>query len=67
MPLGLESVERFEMPNLGALNFVLRGALRQSLRIDAQGKALGQMLLEMELPEEATRTINGKAGDSRPM
>jgi hypothetical protein len=50
-PLGVESVERFELPNLSALNFVLRRALR-SLRTDAQGKALGQILLEMKLPEQ---------------
>ena len=54
-PLGIESVERFELPNLQALNFVLRGALRRSLRTDAQGKALGQILLEMRLPEDAAR------------
>jgi hypothetical protein len=49
--MGIESVERFELPNLEALNFVIRGALRRNLRIDAQGKALGQILLEMPLPE----------------
>ena len=54
-PMGIESVERFELPNLGALNFVIRGALRRSLRTDAQGKALGQILLEMPLPEDATK------------
>jgi hypothetical protein len=54
-PMGIESVERFELPNLGALNFVIRGALRRSLRTDAQGKALGQILLEMPLPEEAMK------------
>jgi hypothetical protein len=54
-PLGLESVERFELSNLGALNFVLRGALRKNLRTDAQGKAIGQILLEMKLPEGAVR------------
>lgn len=53
--LGIESAERFELPNLRALNFVLHGALRRSLRTDAQGKALGQLLLEMKLPEDATR------------
>jgi len=52
-PMTIESVERFELPNLGALNFVIRGALRRSLRTDAQGKALGQILLEMPLPEDA--------------
>src|SRR2546423_11869723 len=36
--LGIESVERFELPNIAALNFVIHAALRQSLRTDAQGK-----------------------------
>jgi hypothetical protein len=56
-PLGIESVERFELPNLHALNFVLCGALRRNLRTDAQGKAIGQILLEMRLPKDAVRTI----------
>jgi hypothetical protein len=46
-------VERFELPNLGALNFVLHGALGGggtiSLRLDAQGKALGAALLSLEV------------------
>jgi hypothetical protein len=46
----LTSVERFELPNLHALNFVLRGILRNSLRSDAQGKALASALLELPLP-----------------
>ncbi len=51
-------VVRYELPNLGALNFVLPDILggggSVSLRIDAQGKALGQIILEMpiELPDE---------------
>jgi hypothetical protein len=49
--LELDGVERFELPNLHALNFVLHGALRQSLRTDVQGKAFGQLLLEMPLPD----------------
>lgn len=52
-PLGGEAVERYELPNLQALNFVVRGVLRCSLRNDAQGKALGQRLLEMPLDEPA--------------
>jgi hypothetical protein len=49
-------VERYELPNLGALNFVLHGALDGggtiSLRTDAQGKVLATALLRMlvELP-----------------
>lgn len=52
-PLGVAQVIRYELPNLGALNFVLKGILdgggSVALRTDAQGKALGQMLLEMML------------------
>jgi hypothetical protein len=44
-------VERFEAPGLDAFNFLLLGALggggMASLRIDPQGKAYGQMALEM--------------------
>lgn len=46
-------VERFELPNLGALNFLLHGALggggTVSLRTDAQGKTYGAALLRMEI------------------
>ena len=45
----LDRVQRFELPNLGALNFVIRGILANSLRVDAQGKTLGQVLLQMPL------------------
>ena len=55
--LAIDSVERFELPNLRALNFVVHGALRRSLRTDAQGKALGQLLLELQLPDAAVRKI----------
>lgn len=51
--LGLKQVKRYELPNLWALNFILEGILQgggsRSLRIDAQGKALGQALLQMEI------------------
>jgi len=46
-------VERFELPNLGALNFLCHGALggggTLSLRIDAQGKTMAAALLGMEI------------------
>lgn len=52
-PMNPGAVVRHELPNLLALNFVLpeilAGGGSRSLRIDAQGKALGQVLLEMEL------------------
>ncbi|HEY3392251.1 MAG TPA: acyclic terpene utilization AtuA family protein [Lacipirellulaceae bacterium] len=59
-PLGVESVDRYELPNLQALNFVLRGALRRSLRTDAQGKALGQILLAMPLPGDARAAASSR-------
>ena len=47
------NVERFELPNLGALNFLLHEALggggTLSLRTDAQGKTLGAALLRLEI------------------
>lgn len=49
-PFGVDAVERYAVPNLFGLNFILRGILRSSLRTDAQGKALGQRLLQMPLP-----------------
>lgn len=46
-------VERFEVPNVLALNFVLHGALNggasRSLRSDALGKSLSSALLRMEI------------------
>jgi hypothetical protein len=49
-------VERFELPNLHALNFVVHGALDGggllSLRTDNQGKTLSSALLRMEIQME---------------
>jgi hypothetical protein len=46
-------VERFELPNLNALNFLLHGALGGggtiSLKTDAQGKVYSTALLRMEV------------------
>lgn len=46
-------VERFELPKLGALNFLLHGALggggTVSLMTDAQGKVFSTALLRMEI------------------
>ncbi len=46
-------VERFELPNLNALNFLLHGALggggTVSLKTDAQGKTMSTALLRMEI------------------
>ena len=48
-PIGVASVERFEMPNIGGLNFVIKGILRRGIRNDAQGKSLAQALLSMPM------------------
>src|SRR5713101_3529332 len=46
-------VERYELPNLGALNFLLHHSLggggTVSLKTDAQGKTLSAALLRMEI------------------
>ena len=46
-------VERFEVPNLNALNFILHDSLggggTESLKTDAQGKTHGQGLLSLEI------------------
>ena len=47
-------VDRFEVPNLKALNFILHDSLggggSESVKTDAQGKTHGQAMLLMELP-----------------
>jgi hypothetical protein len=52
----LGSVERFELPNLMALNFLLHQSLggggTKSLKNDAQGKTLSSALLRMEIEVE---------------
>jgi hypothetical protein len=52
-PLQPARVERFELPGIGALNFmlydVLAGGASQSLRIDTQGKLLGTAILDLPL------------------
>jgi len=49
----LGPVERFELPNLWALNFLLHNALggggTVSLKLDAQGKTLSSAILRMEI------------------
>jgi hypothetical protein len=50
--VGATRVERFELPRIGGLNFVLYDALgggaSQALRIDTQGKLLGTAIMEMD-------------------
>ncbi len=52
----LGRVERFTLPNLCAVNFLLRNSLggggTKSLKNDAQGKTLGAAMLRMEIDIE---------------
>ncbi len=56
-------VDRFELPNLKALNFLLHGALDGggtiSLKTDAQGKVFSTALLRMilDVPDDEARTL----------
>jgi hypothetical protein len=57
-------VVRFELPNLGALNFLLHGALdgggTLSLKTDAQGKVFSTALLRMsiDVPDDEARRLD---------
>lgn len=61
-------VERFELPNLRALNFLLHNSLggggTVSLMLDAQGKTFSTALLRMEIdvPDEL---LEGREGEAR--
>lgn len=52
-PFAEGPVTRYELPNLGAFNFLLRRALAggatRSLRFDFMGRSLAEALLEIEL------------------
>lgn len=56
-------VERFELPNLSALNFLLHGALggggTLSLKTDAQGKVYSTALLRMvlDVPDAEAKSV----------
>lgn len=57
------AVERYELPNLNALNFLLHGALdgggTLSLKTDAQGKVYSTALLRLvlDVPDEEAKTL----------
>jgi hypothetical protein len=59
----VSAVDRFELPNLMALNFLLHGALdgggTLSLKTDAQGKVFSTALLRMEIevPKKLAKRI----------
>ena len=57
-------VQRYELPNLNALNFLLHGALdgggTLSLKTDAQGKVFSTALLRMviDVPDDDAKTLH---------
>ena len=57
------AVTRYELPGLGALNFVLEralaGGVTRSLSLDAHGKCLSSILLELELPDRQRPLASG--------
>lgn len=68
--LPITEVRRYDLPDLGALNFVLKNALRggvtRSLALDPHGKTLGALLLDLEIPDAADQrgspTTEGERG-----
>ncbi|MGV3571075.1 MAG: AtuA-related protein [Ramlibacter sp.] len=56
-------VQRYLLPNLGAINFVLDevldGGVNDSLNLDAHGKTLSFHLLDMAIPVPAGRAARG--------
>ncbi|MEU4774171.1 acyclic terpene utilization AtuA family protein [Micromonospora sp. NPDC023644] len=66
------TVERYELPNLRAVNFVVRGLLGQgvaaSTRFDPQAKALGELLRSrvVDLPAELAPGPGSPAGGTTP-
>jgi hypothetical protein len=57
-------VERYELPNLGALNFLLHGALdgggTLSLKTDAQGKVFSTAMLRLtlDIPDDEAKAAH---------
>ena len=56
-------VIRYELPKLAALNFVMYGALgggvTRSLALDAHGKCLSSLLLDLEMPDSYEKVDAG--------
>ena len=65
-------VERYELPNLRALNFILHDSLggsgSSSLKTDAQGKthAMAMLRMEIEVPDDYEPPAVGQHGPLAP-
>ncbi len=55
---GVTSVQRYELPGLGALNFViedaLEGGVNSSLAVDTHGKCLSYLVLDLDVQVPVT-------------
>ncbi len=62
------TVERFELPNLGALNFLLHHSLggggTKSLKNDAQGKTLSNVMLRMRIDIDEPIDLGQRSEDA---
>jgi hypothetical protein len=64
----VREVQRYELPNLRAVNFLVRGILGQgvaaSTRFDPQGKALGEWLRSrvVDIPDELLPSATRRPG-----
>jgi hypothetical protein len=64
-------VQRYELPNLNALNFLLHGALggggTVSLKTDAQGKVFSTAMLRMvlDVPDDVARPLDLPAAPAK--
>jgi hypothetical protein len=67
-PLGATRVERYEAPNVYALNFILRdvlaGGASRSLRVDTQGKTLALALLQMPIDPPAHLVATARSSET---
>ncbi|MGH9869094.1 MAG: AtuA-related protein [Candidatus Polarisedimenticolia bacterium] len=65
-------VDRYEVPNLRALNFILHDSLggggSASLRTDAQGKShgMGLLMMEVHVPDDYVPPTVGMGGPEYP-
>ena len=59
--LVLGEVTRYALPGIGALNFVMQGALgggvTRSLALDAHGKCLSSAILDLEIPDDGDAPV----------
>jgi hypothetical protein len=59
-------VLRFELPQLHALNFVMKralgGGVTRSLALDAHGKSLSSALLDLDIPERPNAAAHSSQG-----